>query len=188
MITRSRILTVWQKHVSRPASMYKLRTIGGKRHPETNWALPERVFFACGACHILAYAFRTTYSESGFKPIWIRPKRGYTGNHILVVCGQRAFDYHGYSEWLVLLAHMKRKANQWWPGWDADLVELPDDILISESKSRTYEGLWLREPTQFLFDALPRAQRFLSRFPSPSGNPPNEAPKTLIRPSVMLYG
>jgi hypothetical protein len=21
------------------------------------WALPDRVFFACGACHILAYAF-----------------------------------------------------------------------------------------------------------------------------------
>src|SRR5258708_31893912 len=104
--------------------MYKLRTKGGKRHPKKNWALPERVFLACGACHILAYAFLRTYPDSGFTPVWIRPKRGFTGNHILVMCGQLAFDYHGYSDLLTLLAHMKRRANQWWPGWDADLIEL----------------------------------------------------------------
>jgi hypothetical protein len=62
---------------------------------------------------------------------------------------------------------MKRKANRWWPGWNATLVGLPDDVLISESKSRTYDGLWLMEPKQFLFDAMPRAQRYLERFPAP---------------------
>jgi hypothetical protein len=30
-------------------------------------------------------------------------------------------------------------------------------------KSRGYDGLWLREPGQFLHDALPRADRFLDR-------------------------
>jgi hypothetical protein len=62
---------------------------------------------------------------------------------------------------------MKRKANRWWPGWDADLIRLPEEVLVSEPKSRTYEGLWLREPRQFLFDAMPRAQRYLWRFPAP---------------------
>ena len=147
--------------------MYKLRTKGGKRNPTINWALPERVFFACGACHILAYAFIKAYPDSGFTPVWIRPAKGYTGNHILVVRDQLAFDYHGYSRWPTLLAHMKRKANRWWPGWDADLIRLPEEVLVSELKSRTYEGLWLREPRQFLFDAMPRAQRYLWRFPAP---------------------
>jgi hypothetical protein len=62
---------------------------------------------------------------------------------------------------------MKRKANRWWPGWDADLIRLPEEVLVSELMSRRYEGLWLREPRQFLFDAMPRAQGYLRRFPTP---------------------
>src|SRR5262249_16909344 len=81
---------------SPPATGYRLRTKGGKRDPVKRWGLPDRVFFACGACHILAYAFLKTYPGSGFAPLWIRPIEGYTGNHIVVVRGQLAFDYHGY--------------------------------------------------------------------------------------------
>ena len=46
---------------------------------------------------------------------------------------------------------------------DGTLVPLPQDVLVSEAKSRTYDGLWLREPGQFLHDALPRARAFLVR-------------------------
>jgi hypothetical protein len=38
--------------------------------------------------------------------------------------------------------------------------------LISEAKSRAF-GLWLAEPGQFLHDPLPRARRYLDRFPAP---------------------
>jgi hypothetical protein len=48
--------------------------------------------------------------------------------------------------------------------WSATLVDLPTDALVSETKSRAFEGLWLREPTQFLHDALPRARVFLGHF------------------------
>jgi hypothetical protein len=96
--------------------MYRLRTKGAKRDPIKRWALPDRVFFACGACHILAYAFLRAYPDSGFASIWIRPAKGFTGNHIVVVRGELAFDYHGYSNWPMLFAHMKRKANRWRPG------------------------------------------------------------------------
>jgi hypothetical protein len=147
--------------------MYRLRTKGGKRDPVKQWGLPDRVLFACGACHILAYAFLKTYAGRGFAPIWIRPAIGYTGNHILVVRGNLAFDYHGYSDWTKLWTHTRRKANRWWPGWSAELIELPPEVLVSEAKSRTYEGLRLKEPKQFLFDALPRAENFLKRFPPP---------------------
>jgi hypothetical protein len=147
--------------------MYMRRTKGAKRDPIKQWRLPDRVFFACGACHVLASAFLRTYPESGFTPIWIRPVEDHTGHHIVAVRDNLAFDYHGYSDWPRLLAHMKRRAHQWSPGWDATLVPLPEDVLGSESKSRMYDGLWLKEPSQFLFDAMPRAQAYVQRFPAP---------------------
>jgi hypothetical protein len=58
---------------------------------------------------------------------------------------------------------MHAKANRWWPGWNSTLIELPPDVLVSEAKSRTYGGLWLREPKQFLHDAMPRAELYLDR-------------------------
>jgi hypothetical protein len=33
------------------------------------WALPDRVFFACGACHVLAYAVIERYPDHGFRPV-----------------------------------------------------------------------------------------------------------------------
>jgi hypothetical protein len=140
---------------------------GIKEDPVRRWALPDRVFFACGACHILAYAFLDAYPDAGFAPIWIKPARGFTGNHIVLVRDDLAFDYHGYSSWERLLAHTRAKANRWWPGWSAELLPLPKDVLISEAKSRAIDSLWLRQPDQYLHDAMPRAKAFLARFPAP---------------------
>jgi hypothetical protein len=128
------------------------------------WALSERVFFACGACHILSYAFLDRHASSGCRAMWIRPHEGFSGNHIFVTDGRYVFDYHGYSEHDFYLQHTFKRAKHYYPGWDAALVELPKDVLVSEQKSRTYDGLWLREPGQFLYDALPRAYKFLDRF------------------------
>lgn len=136
--------------------------------PEKRWALPDRVFFACGACHILAYACIERYKDLGFNAIWMKPRDNHRGNHVIAVSGDLAFDYHGFSRWPELRAHFERKANRWWPGWSADYVPLPQHVLISESLSKTYEGLWLREPKQFLHDAMPRAIEYLNRFADPS--------------------
>jgi hypothetical protein len=140
-----------------------------KRDPPRQWALPDRVFFAAGACHILAYAFLERYPGAGFKPIWIKPGAGHIGNHIVASDGEVAFDYHGYTSLAALVAHTRAKAARWWPGWNAELIELPPDVLVSEAKSRTYGRLWLREPRQYLHDALPRAHAFVARFPAPAG-------------------
>lgn len=139
-----------------------------KNDPVRRWALPDRVFFACGACHILAFAFLEKYPHSRFRPVWIKPLNGHAGNHIFVTNNDAVFDYHGYSDFQRFLAHTKRRANKQWPGWSGELVELPKDVLISEKKSRQYDGLWLREPQQFLHDALPRARQFVMRFPAPA--------------------
>ena len=148
--------------------MYRVRTAGySKRNAESRWALPDRVFFACGACHVLAYAFLERHGSPATKAFWLKPDPGFSGNHVFVATEAWAFDYHGYSERRRLLDHICRQARRAWPGWEATLIELPPDVLISEAKSRSYDGLWLREPGQFLHDALPRARAYLDRFPPP---------------------
>lgn len=91
--------------------MYKRRTPGSKRDPVKQWKLPYRVFFAAGACHILAYAFLQLRPKSGFEPRWIRPIAGDSGNHIVLIRGDVVFDYHGYSRWNAFWLHTKRRAN-----------------------------------------------------------------------------
>jgi hypothetical protein len=144
------------------------RTTGyRKADPVKRWALPDRVFFACGACHVLAYAFLKRYGTPSMRAVWIKPDAGFVGNHIVVDGGEWVFDYHGYSCRARFLEHTFRRARHYWPGWTCQLVDLPAKVLISEKLSRQYEGLWLREPGQFLQDALPRASAFLQRFPPP---------------------
>jgi len=147
--------------------MYQPRTPNySSQDPVKRWALPDRVFFACGACHILAYAFLEQHGRSEDEVTWIKPT-GRSGNHIVVGTADWVFDYHGYSHREAFLAHTWKRARQRWPGWQATLVPLPRDVLISEQRSRQFDDLWLREPGQFLHDALPRARRYLERFSAP---------------------
>lgn len=149
--------------------MYQPRTPGySKSDQAMRWNLPDRVFFACGACHVLAHAFLERHGEPGHQVLWIRPVAGHSGNHIVVATDAWVFDYHGYSDRQAFLRHTWKRARQRWAGWEATVVRLPADVLISEERSRRFEGLWLREPRQFLHDALPRARRYLDRFSAPS--------------------
>lgn len=133
-----------------------------KSNPKVQWALTDRVFFACGACQVLAYAFLEKHQIPDAQAVWIKPVEGYRGNHIFIDLGDRVFDYHGFSDRQKFLDHTFKRARHYHgTGWDAELIKLPQDVLISEAKSKTYDGLWLREPKQFLHDALPRAYKFL---------------------------
>jgi hypothetical protein len=89
---------------------------------------------------------------------------GLIGHHIYVTDGVNAFDYHGLTTEQHLLAFGFNRGRRFFPGWNATLVDLPSDALVSEARSRQIEGLWLREPRQFLHDALPRARNFLDKF------------------------
>lgn len=145
--------------------MYQPRTPNyRKSDPVMRWNLPDRVFFACGACHILAHAFLMRYGTGDMTPLWLHPHKGFTGNHIVIAWNHWIFDYHGYSNRQTFIDHYFRRARQRWAGWDAQIKSIPRDVLISGEKSRQIDGLWLREPTQFLHNALPRAERFLDRF------------------------
>lgn len=147
--------------------IYYPRDPAAKHDPVRRWSRPDRVFFAAGACHILAYAYLERFPERKGKAIWIKPRDGSPNNHIFVSLGERAFDYHGYCDQARLLDHFARRVRTKYPDWTPELIELPPDVLISEAKSKTYSSLWLREPKQFLHDALPRAHRYLDRFQHP---------------------
>jgi hypothetical protein len=147
--------------------MYLRRTPGAQRDPVKRWSLPDRVFFACGACHILAHAFLERYGRPGMTVLWFKPAPGFTGNHIVVATEAWVFDHHGDCARNRYIARTFDRARLRMPGWDAALVPLPPDVLISEETSRRIDGLWLREPRQFLHDALPRARRYLGRFGPP---------------------
>ena len=68
--------------------------INVKDDPIRRWHRPDRHFFANGACQVLAFAFLERYPELGFHARWIKPAAGFTGNHIYVTDGIKAFDYH----------------------------------------------------------------------------------------------
>jgi hypothetical protein len=135
-----------------------------KRDPVRHWHRPDRHFFANGACQVLAYAFLETYQDFEFGARWIKPAPAFPGNHIYVTDGVVAFDYHGLTTEERLLSLAFRRARRFFPDWNATLLDLPAEILVSETKSREYDGLWLREPNQFLHDAMPRARAFVHRF------------------------
>lgn len=137
---------------------------GVKDDPARRWALPDRIFFAGGACHLLAAAFLDRHGRG--QATWLRP-RGGPGHHVVVLGAAWAFDASGLWERERLLAHLARRARRWWPGWEADAVPLDRADLTSEARSRRHAGLWLREPGQFLHDAMPRARAYAARFPAP---------------------
>ena len=122
--------------------MYQPHTPGyTKSDPVKRWALPERVFFACGACHILAHAFLERHGRPEQIVTWIKPAAGHTGNHIFVGTDDWVFDYHGISARGMFLRHTWKTARLRWPGWDATLVPLPRDVLVSQAKSWAIDGL-----------------------------------------------
>ena len=112
-----------------------------KNDPERRWHRPDRHFFANGACQVLAYVFLARYPDLRFHARWIKPAAGFTGNHIFVTDGIKAFDYHGLTTEQRLLALVFKRGRRFFPGWDATLVDLPTDVLVSEPRSRQIDGL-----------------------------------------------
>lgn len=139
--------------------MYRLKP-GIKQDPVRRWALPDRIFFGHGACHILAGVFLDTPPLLGFHAERIIPGDGFAGNHIYVTDGVIAFDFHGYSTRLTLLRHhtsrWARFSNE---GWTCRVEAVKFDLLDTDAlNARKMLG-----PDQYLGDAVARARVFLNR-------------------------
>ena len=61
-----------------------------------------------------------------------------------------------------LVHHYTKRACRLFPGWEADVVPVTVS-LVNREDAKTI-GMDIREPRQFLHDALPRAHRYLERF------------------------
>lgn len=140
--------------------MYRLKP-GIKQDPERRWALPDRIFFGHGACHILAGVFLSAPPLPGFYAERIIPGEGFSGNHIYVTDGEIAFDYHGYCGRAALLQH---HVSGWTagsaPGWNYVLERVAFDLLSTVDLNDRQ----MRGPDQYWCNPIPRAQAFIARF------------------------
>jgi hypothetical protein len=144
--------------------MYILKH-GIKKDPVRRWALPDRIFFGYGACHILAGVYLRNPPFGGFYAERIIPAEGFVGGHAWVTDGTIAFDYHGYSSRANLLAHHSRGWSERSLGWHCDLEIVDFDLLdTAELNKRKMLG-----PDQYLHDAVPRARKFIDRIDHAAG-------------------
>ncbi|MFL4471624.1 hypothetical protein ACERZ8_17735 [Tateyamaria armeniaca] len=137
--------------------MYHARP-GIKDDAEKRWALPDRAFFAHGACHILAGVFLRTAPRPGFRAERIVPNGTYPGNHIYVTDGHVAFDYRGYVARDRLLAWFRQGWGTRVPGWSGTLEAVRFDLLDTGALNARK----MRGPDQYLHDPIPRARAFLA--------------------------
>ena len=136
--------------------MYVLNP-GIKRDPEKRWALPDRIFFGHGACHILAGTYLAHPPLAGFHAERIIPNDGFAGNHVYLTDGEIAFDYHGYSARKHLLEHHRRGWSNRHAEWDFVIEKVDFDLLCTTELNRRK----MLGPDQYLFDPIPRARRFI---------------------------
>ena len=133
---------------------------GIKKDPERRWALPDRVFFGNGACHILAGVYLQIEPLRGFYAERIIPGEGFAGNHIYVTNGRIAFDYHGYNIRNELLRYYTNNwAGEYPGGWNCALERVQFDLLSTrELNARKMLG-----PDQYKYDPVQRARDYLNR-------------------------
>ena len=129
-----------------------------KKDPYKRWHQPDRRFFACGACQILAHAFLEIYPFSNYHAVWVKPAEGFYGNHVFVTNGEHTFDYHGYAKLEKLKHHCIKRNEMIYPGWSGEFVDL--DINLNSREPHEI-GMFTLMSTEFLYDALPRAKKFV---------------------------
>ncbi len=132
---------------------------GIKRDPERFWALPNRVFFGHGACHILAGVYLEHPPLAGLHAERIIPSVGFFGNHIYLTDGEITFDYHGYSTRKHLLEHHRKSWSRQYVGWDCVIDKVDFDLLSTTALNERK----MRGPDQYLYNPIPRARRFVER-------------------------
>jgi len=140
------------------------RTPEEKKDLIRSWNLPDRPFFAAGACHILAAAFLQTYRDAGYYALHIKPDAGFRGQHVLVSNGSVTFDYHGYAREEAYLSHYFSKIHRFIPHWRGVVKTLS----INPTEKAFCQEHRHRMPDQYLHDPRPRAISYLRRFKPPN--------------------
>jgi hypothetical protein len=130
-----------------------------KKDPKRRWALPDRIFFGHGACHILAGVYLRDPPLEGFYAERIIPSGDMAGNHIFVTNGAIAFDYHGYSGRERLLTHHRKVWSSRYSSWNCEVEAVNFELLNTDSLNAHK----MLGPDQYLHSPVERAWHYLSR-------------------------
>ncbi|MEM8655850.1 MAG: hypothetical protein AAGF36_14000 [Pseudomonadota bacterium] len=122
------------------------------------WALPDRAFFAHGACHILAGTYLLDPPRTGFRAERIIPNGPFPGNHVYLTNGDLAFDYRGYVPRDRLLAWFRTAWDTHVPHWSGTISAVTFDLLDTAALNARK----MRGPDQYLGDPVARARQFIA--------------------------
>ena len=104
-----------------PALKY-MRTPEESRDVFLSWQREDMVFFAAGACHILAYMFLSLRPNEGFDLIYAKPVNKQPGNHMYVSGRTWAFDFNRWSLEKDLLKVNEAFAKDRYPNWNYERI------------------------------------------------------------------
>jgi hypothetical protein len=141
------------------SSLTYKRSVAQKADPFLSWKRTDKEFFAAGACHILAYMFLQLHPNENWSIIHIKPKRGYSGNHVYVTNGTWAFDYHGWTLEKELLEETQKAYTKEYKGWQFERVIVQDDL---ETFCRANDHC---PPSYFPYLPWERGYNYIKQFP-----------------------
>lgn len=134
-----------------------MRTPEERQDQRVSWERSDTAFFASGACHILAFAFKEESSSENYKIMHIRPKNGNTfGDHVYISDGASAFDFNGWSPARDFIETNVAASRQQQEDWDYSIVE------VTAGLEEFCEQTNHRPPKDFWRDPRPRAKHFIS--------------------------
>jgi hypothetical protein len=139
------------------------RTAEEKRDIFKSWARDDRAFFAAGACHILAALFVQLHQHEGYKMVYIKPAKGFAGNHVYASNENWAFDHNGWAKEERLLQLVDTAYSEKYPGWNYERIVLEDSLITLEDFCRAN---FHRLPWQYPYLPWERAYKYIKRFPS----------------------
>ncbi|MGN6694252.1 MAG: hypothetical protein ACTHN0_08745 [Aquihabitans sp.] len=137
------------------------RTDAERADPALSWRRTDRAFFASGACHILAFAFRERHPDRDLSIRYLRPGAGFRGTHLYVVDGGWALDFDGWNPEQELLDVTEAAYRAAYPGWTYEVTTIDGDVDLEAFCA----GGVHRAPRFYAHDPLPRARAYLARLP-----------------------
>ena len=109
------------QNMSEPALKY-MRTPEESRDVLLSWRREDMVFFAAGACHILAHMFLLLNPNEDFDLIYTKPVNKQPGNHMYESGGTWAFDFNRWSLEKDLLKVNETFAKDRYPNWNYERI------------------------------------------------------------------
>ena len=109
------------QNMPEPALKY-MRIPEESRDVFLSWQREDMVFFAAGACHILAHMFLLLNPNEDFDLIYTKPVNKQPGNHMYESGGTWAFDFNRWSLERGLLKVNETFAKDRYPNWNYERI------------------------------------------------------------------